>query len=251
MINGICKVQRTYSVSKKLSFYLSTFSRGKAVLLKVLLTAARRCYRYVKGVTRKEFATALDGYAGDKKLGIDTGYYNEIVTQNSYGDSVRYEPTKYSDIQRIIDYLKLNENDVFVDYGCGKGRVIASIAALKIKKVIGIELDDEMIKIARKNICNLKIKNTGVEVINKDANNFNPIEGTIFFLFNPFGQRTLQMVLKKIEGSLDKNPRSIKVVYHNSTGVNILEDLNWLELDGEIENSAYPTSVWRNLHTGN
>jgi len=216
------------------------------MLVKVIITSLRRCYRYMKGIVRREISSALKGYSGDKKLGIDTGYYNENISQNIYGDSVRYEPTSYAVIQSVIEYLKFDKDDVFIDYGCGKGRIISSIATQKLKKIIGIELDETMINIAQKNIRNLKFKNTPVELFNIDSINFNPIEGNIFFMFNPFGEKTLNIVLNNINNSLRINPRSIRIVYHNSVGESILEKLDWLEFEGKIEDSSYATSVWRN-----
>ena len=34
-----------------------------------------------------------------------------------------YEPTPYSVLERLVDSGLIGENDVVLDYGCGKGRV--------------------------------------------------------------------------------------------------------------------------------
>jgi precorrin-6B methylase 2 len=190
----------------------------------------------------------LDGYYGDKKLGIDTGYYDEKVAQGKYGDSETYQPTKYSILQKIIEYLKLNKDDVFVDFGCGKGRVIAYLASQRLKKVIGIELDEKMVNIARVNINNLKSSNTPIEIINIDATSFNPTEGTVFFIYNSFGEKTLNTVINNIKDSLTTSPRAIRIVYSNPVFKIILKMQDWLEPEGVIDCNGFKIFVWHNKY---
>lgn len=231
------------------------------MLIKVIMAVLRRFYRHVKWIARnprwdrlawvvrylkQDMLIALKNYYGDKKLGIDTGFYNDIIVQNINEDSEDYEGTTYADIQKLIAYLKFGKNDVFIDFGCGKGRIICCLATQKLKKIIGVELDDKMMKVAKANIGKLRLINTPIELVNMDANNFNPIEGTIFFLFNSFGEKTLKSVLSNIKDSLSIHPRKIRFVYHNSKHNNILEKLDWLEAEGFIDNSSWPTTVWRN-----
>jgi len=181
----------------------------------------------------------------DKKLGIDTSIDSDshIITQGIYGDSVKYEPTAYDTIQKVIDYLRLNKDDVFVDFGCGKGRVIFSIATQKIKKVIGIELDEKLVTIAKANLRNLKLQNTPIEILNIDATNFDPKEGTIFFMFHPFGEKTLKIAINNIKNSLNAYPRKIRIVYNNPDCSSILDTQDWLVAGPEKGISPIPSLV--------
>lgn len=219
------------------------------MLSKVMITLLSRCFRYAKyfyGEVKWDATLSLKGYLGDKRLGIDTGWYDYVNAHNSPGDSFRYEPTSYAVIQKAIDFIKLKEDDVLVDYGCGSGRVLFAMATQNLKKVIGIEFDESLVNIARKNLYQFKFKNTPIEIIHMDATTFNPIEGTIFYLGNPFGEKTLKIVLDNIKISLDKNPRTIKIVYFNSTGKSVLEKNDWLEIEGIIDNNYSGTTVWKN-----
>lgn len=204
------------------------------------LKSSIRCYREVKW----DAALTVKGYFGDKRLGIDTGCYEYTIGQNSSG--VRYEPTSYAILKKVSEYLKFNRDDVFIDYGCGSGRVVFTIATQKLKKIIGIESDKALVDIANANLRKFKFKSTPVDIIHADANNFNPIEGTIIFMFNPFGEKTLQIVLDKIESSLSINPRNIKIIYINSTCNSIMENSEWLELEAVIDDNYSGSTVWRN-----
>lgn len=224
------------------------------MLTKATITLLSRCFRYALRCYREikwDAALTFRGYFGDKRLGIDTGWYDYINEHNSTGDSFRYEPTSYAVIQKIIDYIKFNHDDVFIDYGCGSGRVIFAISTQRLQKVIGIELDESLVNIAKTNLSHFKFENTPVEIIHTDANSFNPIEGTIIFLGNPFGEKTLQNVMDNIETSLSKNPREIKIVYFNSTGKSVLEKIDWLEYETAIDSNNSGTTVWRNKFSHN
>jgi len=107
-------------------------------------------------------------------------------------------------------------------------------------------LDEKMLNIAKVNISKLKFNNTPIEFINIDANNFHPIEGTILFMFNPFGEKTFKTVINNLKDSLTAHPRRIRIVYHHPKCGSILDTLDWLEFEGVIERSYFCTSVWRN-----
>lgn len=222
------------------------------MLTKVLITLSSRCFRYSINCLREikwDTSLTLKGYVGDRKLGIDTGWYDFINAHNSPGDSIRYEPTPYAVIQKVIEFIKITPEDVLIDYGCGSGRVLFAIAQHKLKKVTGVEFDQALVDIANTNLSTAKHKNSPVEIIHMDATLFDPTEGTIIYLFNPFGDKTLKVVLDKLKISLEKNPRNIKIVYFNSTGRGILEKIDWLEFVDLIDHNYSGTTVWKNKHS--
>jgi SAM-dependent methyltransferase len=187
---------------------------------------------------------------------IDQHYENELEIQTAencpvnedpslYKDAIWYEPTPYSVLEKTIKYLKFTPDDVFIDFGCGKGRVIFFVATQRIKKVIGIELQKELAAIAKANLSRLKISQAHVEILNCDSVNFNPTEGTIFFLYNPSGDRTVVKIIENIKNSLISYPRKIRIIFYYLAQRRWLESQNWLEREkddiGDIR-----VSVWRN-----
>ena len=114
----------------------------------------------------------------EKKLGIDTAKTYSVQKEfSAYKDSEDYAPTKYPELQTMMDYLKLNKDDVFVDFGCGKGRVIFLAAIQKLKKVVGVELNQALIDVTKKNLKNIKFNNTPIELFQGDAVNFDVKDG--------------------------------------------------------------------------
>ena len=108
--------------------------------------------------------------------------------------------------------MQFGSDDVFVDLGSGKGRVLLSVATKNLKKVIGIEIRKDMFDIAMENLEKSKMKNTPVEIVNADVATFDMKEGTIFFMFNPFGINTQKRVLENIRSSLVVNPRQVRII---------------------------------------
>lgn len=58
-----------------------------------------------------------------------------------------------SNIKDILSYIKINKEDKILDLGCGTGIITPLLASYTTKKVIGIDISNNMIKIAKsKNI---------------------------------------------------------------------------------------------------
>lgn len=174
--------------------------------------------------------TIIKDHFYEKKMNIETELlYSSKADLSLYKDSVSYYPTPYDSIQKILDYLKLGKEDVFVDLGSGKGRVILLAAARNLKKVIGVELDKHTIDVCKKNLEVFRFKNTPLEIINADVANFIPSEGSVFFMYHPFGYNTLVKVLNNIKESLTAHPRKIRIVYYLPRLYYLLDYQNWLE----------------------
>lgn len=185
----------------------------------------------------------------DRLSGIDTAAEegpddSKLTEDGSLGkDRHPYQPTFYGRLEKMLAYLKLTQDDVFVDLGCGKGRAVFFVARQKIKKVIGVELNPKLFAVAQKNLKNFRRGRSPIKLLNVDAACFNPQEGTAFFLFNPFGRDTLEAVLGNIENSLVINPRGIRIVYYGAEFRQLLDDQGWLKLDGFVEDQC--CLVWR------
>jgi cyclopropane fatty-acyl-phospholipid synthase-like methyltransferase len=188
----------------------------------------------------------------DLMLGIETqedrSFKEENINYKENPNAVykHYMPTPYGKIESIINYLKVTGNDIFVDLGCGKARVVAFMARKKLKKVIGVELNKGLIDIAKKNIDRLRTKKTPVELINSDMANFNIKKGTIFFMFNPFDPQILKRAIGKIKESLASDPRKIRIIYcaYTPEHKHIFDKQDWLIKEGEIKDKA--CLVWSN-----
>jgi predicted RNA methylase len=180
--------------------------------------------------------TLLIALIQEKKIGIETyGYSFPKDNINLYGDATPYTATSYSRLNKMINYLKLSKEDVFIDLGCGAGRPIFLVGTRRLKKVIGVEIRKELADIARRNLGNLKLNNTPIEIIHTDASVFDVKEGTVFFMFNPFGEKTFTKVIENIKKSLVTDPRKVRIVYYCSVYKDLLDSQDWLVSEGEID----------------
>ena len=154
--------------------------------------------------------------------GIHTG-------RAKYNDNARYESMDYRHIRRMIHILAPELEDVLYDIGCGKGRILSVAARRRLKRVVGVELFEELCEAARNNAKRLRGRKTPIEVICADATEVDYSDGTIFVMFNPFGELTMRAVIQAIYESIRKNPRSIRIGYCNPVYERVFLEQPWLE----------------------
>ena len=183
----------------------------------------------------------------DRKMGIEA---KEDGTFTAYepGKEQIYQPTYYGRLERMLRFLIPTEEDVFVDLGCGKGRAVFLAAMQPFKKVIGIEINKKLYDVALKNAGTVRSRRAPLQFIYADAADFDPKEGTIFFMFNPFGASVLKRVLSNIKISLVSHPRKIRIVYYAPQCRALLDEQDWLLAAGNIENEVCP--VWESRAPG-
>lgn len=166
----------------------------------------------------------LSGLETEKSLG------RRIKHPPNHFDAFQYEPTPYEALAYIKPFLRAD--DVFVDLGSGMGRVVLYVAgSCKIRKVVGVEIDPELLKIARTRLSNLELRRlilSPVELIEGDAATVNLGEGTVYFLYNPFGESTLLKVLTNIRLGLATDPRHILIIYANALFAQTIDKMDWL-----------------------
>jgi len=170
-----------------------------------------------------------------RKSGIYTfGRFDANEAKSANGDETIYQPTPFKTLKAVFSKLPLFENDILLDAGSGMGRVVFFAAMYKIKKVIGIELRPSMHNIALANYAKLKKKEdyAPIEFILGDITMYDVKDVTVFFLFNPFGLKTLSTLMDNIKQTLIGNPRNIRLVYfyygEKSECNDYLDSLEWL-----------------------
>lgn len=143
-------------------------------------------------------------------------------------DNCAYGTPDYYYIYRIIKVLNPQPEDVVYDIGSGKGRILCVMSRRNVRKCVGIELFDELCAAARVNAEKVRGRRAPIEIRCEDAATADISDGTIYFLFNPFGKETMQEMLSNIERSLAENPRRVRVVYYNSVCRETFDSCGWL-----------------------
>ena len=155
-----------------------------------------------------------------------------------------YIATDYQCLDTLFEYLNPDlNNDVFLDYGCGKGRVIAVAAMYPFRRVTGVEYSAALCEIAEQNIqrASKQFKCQDVEIINADAGQYKlPNDVSLIFLFNPFGEDVLDRVHLRIGESLKQAPRRLRLIYaFPANKADYFTASNCLQMTAEL-----PTARW-------
>ncbi len=129
---------------------------------------------------------------------IETTANVEIkALQLSAGQGHRYEGTPTRHLGRILRDLNLQKEDVFLDYGSGKGRVLINVAKRQVGRVIGLEISPELVAICEGNIKQAMPKLKCLDLTVKCANGADwpvPDDCNVLFFFNPFPDTVLENV---------------------------------------------------------
>jgi predicted RNA methylase len=147
----------------------------------------------------------------DRRYGVDTRGPLPLNERGEGRDAEPYEgvaPRLFNKIKRLnVDPEALT----FIDIGCGKGKALVLAGDYRFRRVIGIELAEELAKVAREN---LRVRGIRGQVDAIDATRMQfPDEPLLVFLYNPFGEVTLRAVLEQLQKSLRASPRVAFVVY--------------------------------------
>lgn len=134
-----------------------------------------------------------------------------------------YIPTRGRAFRKLLDSLPLSDDSVFVDFGCGKGKLLLLASRYRFSRTIGIEFSPELAAIAKQNVVrfrNRALKRGDsvcpIEVVCSDAveYKFRDDENVLFF-FNPFSASVMGRVLVNIEKSFERKPRSMLLLYND------------------------------------
>jgi len=161
----------------------------------------------------------------DLRLGIDTGG----TMPTAVADAYQYSTISYPATFAILDHLGLEARDVFVDVGCGKGRVLCCAGLGGVRESCGIEVDESLCAAAEQNARQLRRAHAPITVENLSAQDFNFDKGTVFYLFNPFGADTLRTVLGHLEASWRAQPRPVRIAYVNPKHEAAFHEAGWIE----------------------
>ena len=139
-------------------------------------------------------------------------------------DAHYYGTFAYRSIFMILQRLNLTADDVFVDIGCGKGRVVCCAATHGIRHAIGVDIDGDLCRIARDNAKRLLNRQAPIDIIHAPAQECDYMQGTKFLLFNPFGERTLRQVASVIARSVRERRRPVQIAYVNPAHDHVFQE---------------------------
>ena len=133
---------------------------------------------------------------------------------------VEYRPSRVRAFRKLMEHLRLAPGGVFVDFGCGKGRVLCAAAAYPFRRVVGVEFAPELCAVCRDNIAAFRART-------RSAARMGVVEGDVvdyafagdedlLFFFNPFRPPVMRALMAKVHASLRTHPRDMLLIVSNS-----------------------------------
>jgi SAM-dependent methyltransferase len=148
-----------------------------------------------------------------------------------------YEPTPYCVLERLADSGFFTEEDVVLDYGCGKGRVGIFLSHRTGAKTIGIEYDDRIYRCAEGNRKTAVSARKPEFVLTRAEAYGLPETVNRCYFFNPFSVEILRGVMARILESYYEHPREMMMFFYYPADEYIayLMGVEELEFYDEIE----------------
>ncbi len=186
---------------------------------------------------RLAFFTIFHEIKGEKKYGINTIKVDRLRRAGIESANIQhasiYQAVGYYALEKAFDYLQqIGANQNLLDYGCGKGRVLAVAAHYGFQKIIGVDFSQLFCAEATDNIAVIKpmYPDASFKIICADAANYQIENDTnVFFFFNPFDEIVMLAVVKNILQSFKQNRRKIYIVYVNPLHKEIFESAGFEE----------------------
>ena len=148
-----------------------------------------------------------------------------------------YEPTPYCVLERLASSGFFGQEDVALDYGCGKGRVGFFLAYRTRTRTIGIEYDETIYNSALKNRKSTIARIKPDFVLARAEAYQVPSQVNRCYFFNPFSVEILHKVMARILESYYENPRELFLFFYYPSDeyISYLMSVEELEFYDEIE----------------
>jgi SAM-dependent methyltransferase len=128
------------------------------------------------------------------------------------------QSTRYAVLRRVFRQVAIRPDDVLVDVGCGKGRVIAWWLALGCRnRIVGLELDP---RVAAATAARFAAA-ANVAVVAGDALEHLPADGTLFWLYHPFEEPVLRAFRDRLK---EVCRGEVRLVYNQARHLDVFRE---------------------------
>jgi SAM-dependent methyltransferase len=168
----------------------------------------------------------------DLKYGIETaGFIGPgKLRSGSKGDiySVGYGGSQPSVVRTALEKIPNIYSACFLDIGCGKGRALVVASELSFRRIIGVEIGPELVRIARINaarIASAHPERVPIEIIEGDALSFQLPAGFVVAFFYHSGHAPLVRALASRIAAHNLIPgNKVLLVYYNPISGKVFDD---------------------------
>ncbi len=172
-----------------------------------------------------KYGTDTSGYLGPEEL--VKGRANDA---HNYGYSAIAPSVFHEACRRWCETLPAVAGKLeaysFVDVGAGKGRALLLASELPFRKVIGVELSDELAAIAQRNAARwsrVARPKSKIRVVQQDATKFQwPRTPLLVYLYNPFACSLIAQMAESLAAAAASGSGLVDLLYVNPTCADIL-----------------------------
>jgi SAM-dependent methyltransferase len=179
----------------------------------------------LRRIARSSVTSVLD-HVYERRFNVQT---SDVILDDDYaehrtseGDTpadgeLGYLASDWLTLARILKRGEITSDDVFLDAGCGQGRMLLEAASrYPFKRVIGVEISHGLAAVAERNALLAASKlRAPVEVVCGDVTEFEiPDDVTVAFVGNPFADDVFAGFIRRVLASLDRRPRRLRLVYN-------------------------------------
>lgn len=176
--------------------------------------------RLVGSVVRGLMSRA--GRVVDRRYGVetaDTTSRAELGYDRSQRERKYYAPSQWRALPVAIPRRSVGPDDVFVDLGSGKGRVVLQAARhYPFRRVIGVECSPELTARAADNLVAWRgrLRCRDVELVTEDATLWDPpADLTVAYLHNPFSGDVFAAAVHRLVRLVERTGSPLRIVYVN------------------------------------
>jgi SAM-dependent methyltransferase len=159
----------------------------------------------------------IGAHVFDRRHGIDTSRIVDLADIGIDAENrIGYTPSGWRNLPSALRHIPISDDDVFLDLGSGKGRVVIQAARHPFKRVIGVELSTELNAIARENLDAVRprLRCQDVELIEADIADYRvPDDVTIVYAYNPVRGELFEAAMNALIASYDHRPRPMHLLY--------------------------------------
>jgi hypothetical protein len=181
----------------------------RAELRRIPRRWARRAYWRAVAATHRAF---------ELRYGIRTEGDVDLEDLGVAGEHrLGYEGSHWVGVRRALRRLGVTREDVFVDFGSGKGPAVLVAATFPFGRVAGVEISDELTHAARRTLerSRLHPRADRVEFVTADVLEYEiPDDLSVVYLYNPFTGLLFARFVERLLHSLERRPRRLRLVYN-------------------------------------
>ncbi len=182
---------------------------------------ARRLIGYGPGKSLQYAYHRLSEQFNEWRFSIETE--RRVDALSAFGvtnaDYKGYSPIAFRAFRAVLRHVEVRpDRDVLLDIGSGKGRAVVLAATYPFKRIIGVDIAEELNVVARSNIARARrhLRCARIEIVTADAVTFDiPDDVTIVHAFDPFQGPGIEALIESIRRSVRRAPRRLTVLYAN------------------------------------